>query len=110
MIGFLVLDVPSRAVMNDWSGARLSGEESLQTVVNVVPSVIGLGGNSHCQDESHHRREANTRRIASFKAHYHNSSSVLRRTLNKTINVVSRKVEFFVEEGIAQRSRRPQRV
>jgi hypothetical protein len=109
MLGFIVLYVSSRAVMNDRGGARLTGEESLQAVVDVVPSVITLGGNSHRQDESHHRRQANARRIASFKSHDHNSSSVLSRTLNKTIHIVSRKVDFFVEEGIAQRSPRPQR-
>src|SRR5271170_3725903 len=107
MLGFIVLYVSSRAVMNDRGGARLTGEESLQAVVDIVPSVIGLGGNSHRQDESHHRRQANARRIASFKSHDHNSSSVLSRTLNKTIHIVSRKVDFFVEKGNAQRSRRP---
>jgi hypothetical protein len=96
MLGFIVLYVSSRAVMNDRGGARLTGEESLQAVVDVVPGVIGLGGNSHRQDESHHRRQANARRIASFKSHDHNSSSVLSRRLNKTIHIVSRKVDFFV--------------
>jgi hypothetical protein len=95
MLGFIVLYVSSRAVMNDRGGTRLTGEESLQAVVDVVPGVIGLGGNSHRQDESHHRRQANARRIAWFKSHHHNSSSVLGRTLNKTIHIVSRKVDFF---------------
>jgi hypothetical protein len=95
MLGFIVLYVASRAVMNDRGGARLTGEESLQAVVDVVPGVIGLGGNSHRQDESHHRRQANARRIASFKSHDHNSSSGLSRTLNKTIHIVSRKVDFL---------------
>src|SRR5580704_6474993 len=95
MLSFIVLYVSSRAVMNDRGGARLTGEESLQAVVDVVPSVIGLGGNSHRQDESHRRRQANAPRIASFKFHDHNSSSVLSRTLNKTIYTVSRKVDFL---------------
>jgi hypothetical protein len=71
MTGLIVLHVSPRTVMNDGGGAWLTSEESLQAVVDVVPSVIGLGGNSHRQDESHHRRQAKARRIASFKAHYH---------------------------------------
>jgi hypothetical protein len=89
MSGFVVLDVSSGAVMNNRGGAWLTGEESLQTVVNVVPGVVGLGGKSHRQDESHYRRQANARRIASFKAHHYNSSSVSGGTLNKTIDIVS---------------------
>ncbi len=95
MFGFIVLYVSFCAVMNDRGGARLTCKESFQTVVDVVPSVIGLGGNSHRQDESHHRRQANARRIASFKTHDHNSSSVFSTTLNKTIDIVSRKVDFL---------------
>jgi hypothetical protein len=75
MLGLSVLYVSSRGVMNDRGGARLTSEESLQAVVDVVPGVIGLGGNCHRQDESYHRRQANARRIASFKSHDHNSSS-----------------------------------
>jgi hypothetical protein len=29
--------------MNDWSGARLAGEESFQAMIDVVPSVVSLG-------------------------------------------------------------------
>jgi hypothetical protein len=99
MFGLIVLYVSSRAVMNDRGGARLTSEEPLQTVVDVVPGVIGLGGYSHRQDENHHRRQANARRIASFRAHHHSSSSVLRKTLNKTINIVSPKVDFLSKKA-----------
>jgi hypothetical protein len=77
MLGFIVFYVASRVVMNDRGGAWFTGEESLQAVVDVVPGVIGLGGNSHRQDESHRRHQANAQRIASFKSHDNNSSSVL---------------------------------
>jgi hypothetical protein len=108
VFGFIVLYVSSRAVMNDRGGARLTSEESLQAVVDVVPGVIGLGGNCHRQDESHHRRQANARRIASFKSHDHNSSSGFEQDVKQNNPCRLEKSRLFVEEGIAQRSRRPQ--
>ena len=94
MIRFLVLFVPSGAVMDDRGGARLTREESLQTVVDVVPSILGLGGDSHHQDESQHRSQANAQQTASFKAHCNNSSSVFGPTLSKTIIVGPHKAKF----------------
>ena len=44
----IVFGSPS-AVMNGRGGARLASEESLQTMIDVVPGVIGLGGNSDHQ-------------------------------------------------------------
>jgi hypothetical protein len=39
-------------MMNGWGGTWFARKESSQTVIDVVPGVIGLGGNSDKQDES----------------------------------------------------------
>ncbi len=79
-------------MMNNRSGAWLTSEESLQTVIDIVPSVVGLGRNSDQQDESQYRRQADAQQIPSIKTHCSSSSSVFSATLRKRIAVVSLKI------------------
>jgi hypothetical protein len=79
----------SSAVMNSRRGTWLASEESLQTVIDVVPGVIGLDGNTDNHEESQYRRQANTGQIPSINTHGDNPSSVFSPTLNKRINNVS---------------------
>ena len=79
-------------MMNGRGGARLASEESLQTMIDVVPGVIGVGGNSDYQDESQDRRQADAGQIPSINTHGDNPSSVFSATLKKRINIVSLKI------------------
>jgi hypothetical protein len=57
-------------MMNGWGGTWFARKESSQTVIDVVPGVIGLGGNSRAhQDERQHRDQANARQMPLIKAH-----------------------------------------
>jgi hypothetical protein len=87
------------AVMNDWSRTWFAGEESLQTVKDIVPGVIGLRGNSREQDNSKRRPQAKARQKASVKTHSYNPSSVFCPTLSKRTNLVSQKLEFLGLSG-----------
>lgn len=49
MIGLLVVFRVFCAVMSGRARAWLAGKEPLQTVIDVVPSVIGMSGNGHSQ-------------------------------------------------------------
>ena len=69
--------------MNGRTGAWLTGEEPLQTVIDVMPSVVGMDGNGHSQKEPQYRHEANAPQGQSIEAHLNNSSSVFSRTLSK---------------------------
>ena len=70
-------------MMNNRSGAWLTGEESLQTVIDIVPGVVGLGGNSDQQDESQYRRQAEAQQMPSIKTHCSSSSSVFSRDVKE---------------------------
>ena len=85
--------------MNDWSRTWFAGEESLQTVKDIVPGVIGLRGNSREQDNSKRRPQAKARQKASVKTHSYNPSSVFCPTLSKRTNLVSQKLEFLGLSG-----------
>ena len=69
MISFIVVQGSSYAVMNGGGRTGLTGEEFPQTVIDVVPGIIGWGGNNDHQDEGHHQCEANARQMSSIKAH-----------------------------------------
>jgi hypothetical protein len=74
---------------NGWGGTRLASEEFPQVMIDVVPGVIGLGGNSDHHDKSQDRRQANAGQIPSINAHGDNPSSVFSATLKKRTNIVS---------------------
>jgi hypothetical protein len=80
--------------------AWLTGEEPLQTVINVVPSVIGMSGNGRGQQKSQHRCTGYVPRIRSHKTHYNNPSSVFSPTLSKRIGVVAQKEGVLLQRQI----------
>jgi hypothetical protein len=79
-------------MMNGRGGARFASEEPLQTMIDVVPGVIGVGGNRDRQDESEDRRQANAGQIPSINTHGDNPSSIFSAMLKKRINIVSLKI------------------
>jgi hypothetical protein len=84
MIGLFASFGSSDPMMNGSGGTWFARKEPSQTVIDVVPGVIGLGGNSRAhQDERQHRHQANARQMPSIKAHCNNSSSVFSPALSK---------------------------
>src|ERR1700729_1222100 len=70
---------------DDRGGTWFAGEESLQTMIDVVPGVVGLRRRSQNREENQRRDQSHAWHISSVKTHGNNPSSVFDPTLRKRI-------------------------